>query len=112
MKHKMVELSEAQDPILTALHNCEAFDHVRFDAWCSVQGGGIQRTVRLCPPDRLYELASAPRTGSVYFILGYRKDGGVAVQSVLDTERVIHCHPDELRDVTRDLRRERGLDVA
>lgn len=100
---------ETPDPILTALQNCENFDTVHFHAWVQTQPKTVQQIAKLRPPNRVYMLVT--RDSIICYVAGYSKDGAVIVREVGREEANIWCCHEELKDVTDDLRRERGLPV-
>ena len=101
----MVDIDRAPDAIKAALYNSTKYDMLAFDVWILVQPDKLVRSARMCPPNRLYELQT-----QVVYVEGYGKDGRVVCRLVMDpTYARIHCHPDELVDITNDLRSKYGL---
>lgn len=101
----MVSVAEALDPELAALHNCKKFRIWSFYQWVEQQTDKIKLTVSNRPPNRLYDLG-----GRTVFIIGYgSKDGHVVVSGLDGAGEAIHAEPDELRDITDDLKAKHGL---
>lgn len=97
---EQIDTTEAPDPVLAALKNAEQFDHFSFAQWLEDQPAKLRRTALARPPSRVYDLG-----GSYVYVHGYGKDGRVVVSILGDKEcGRIHAHPNELHDVTRELR--------
>jgi hypothetical protein len=100
-----IDTLKAPDPLLAAIQNAESFDKRAFVMWLSMQRRAVQKAAQQCPPWKIWELKGKP-----CFVHGYARDGHLIVRGIGDQMQTnVHVYPDEVKDVTNDVRRQCGL---